>query len=240
MAEYKLILADEHSLFLEGLANLFETKDSESYKIAAKATSGKDLIAKVSEEDFDIVVFDISFIDIGHEDLIREIKSNSLNKDIKLFVVSAYGEMNLVKTCFRLGIDGYMLKSCGYNDILTGLKDIIRGNVHLGKNIQVSPDKNLIKEKIYDSEKKKTIFRDRFYLRQALSKREKEILQLLLQGYSNKKISQELFISDHTVSVHKKHILKKLDLQKTEGLLDFIKKHEVLIQKDIKHRAEAL
>ena len=240
MAGYKLILADEHGLFLEGLENLFKSKAADMYEVAAKATTGKELIEKVSTEEYDAAVFDISFVDIGHEDLIKQIKSKSLNKDIKLFIVSAYGEMNLVKTCFRLGIDGYMLKSCGFDDILSGLKDIFMGNIHLGKNIQVSPQKNLNKEKSLDAEKKKKVFRDRFYLRQALSKREIEILELLQQGYSNKKISEKLYISDHTVSVHKKHILKKLNLQKTEGLMDFIKEHDILIKNEINNRAQAL
>lgn len=229
MAEYKIVIADEHSLFLEGLERILEMNHSPSYNVIAKANSGKDLISIIKNSELDAALFDISFVDIEPEDLIEQIKK--ANRKIKLFVLSAYGDMKLVKSCFRLGVDGYMLKSSDNKTLFKGLNDIFSGQIFVGENIKLSPDLNGNGKTVLNSAKKKMISVDRFLLRQALTKREKEILEFLYNGLSNKSISEQLFISEHTVSVHRKHIMKKLYVNSTVELLELIDKYDILIKK---------
>ncbi len=229
MAEYKIVIADEHSLFLEGLERILETDQSPRYSVVAKANSGKELISIIKDSDLDAAIFDISFIDIEPEDLIEQLKK--ANRKIKLFVLSAYGDMKLVKSCFRLGVDGYMLKSSGTKSLFKGLNDIFSGQIYVGENIKLSPDINGNGKPAMDSAKKKMISIDRFLLRQSLTKREKEILEFINEGLSNKSISEQLFISEHTVSVHRKHIMKKLNVNSTAELLKLIDKFDILVKK---------
>ena len=229
MAEYKIVIADEHSLFLEGLERILEMDQSTGYKVAAKATSGKDLISIIKNSELDAALFDINYVDIEPEDLIEQIRK--ANRKIKLFVVSAYGDMKLVKSCFRLGIDGYMLKSSDNKTLFKGLNDIFSGQIFVGENIKLSPDLNGNGKSIMDSAKKKMISIDRFLLRQSLTKREKEIMEFIYNGLSNKSISERLFISEHTVSVHRKHIMKKLNVNSAAELLDLIDKFDILVKK---------
>jgi len=229
MAEYKIALADEHVMFLEGVQNLLEANEYPGYFVGAKANSGKDLISLVKNEYFDALIFEINFVDIGPEELIIEIKRNS--KDTKLFVLSAYGDMNLVKTCFRLGVDGYLLKSSKSTMLIDGLNKVLRNNIYIGENLKVAPEKNIeSKTKITHAFEKKKIPTDRFIIRQRLTKREKEILEHIYQGMTNRMIAKELYISEHTVGVHRKHIMKKISVNSTADLIEFVKEFKILIR----------
>jgi len=228
MAEYKIVIADEHRLFLDGLERILEANQSPSYEVAAKTNSGKDLISIIRDLELDAAIFDINYVDIEPEDLIEQIRK--ANRRIKLFVLSAYGDMKLVKTCFRLGIDGYMLKSSDNKTLFRGLNDIFSGQIFVGENIKLSPELNGNGKLRINSTKKKMISVDRFLLRQSLTKREKEILEFINKGLSNKSISEQLFISEHTVSVHRKHIMKKLNVNSAGELLDLIDKYSILIK----------
>jgi DNA-binding NarL/FixJ family response regulator len=232
MADYNIILADEHELFLEGIQNLLENDDEHSYEISAKARSGKELISIVENNIFDALIFEVNFVDIEPEDLITQIKR--LNKDIKLFVLSAYGDMKLVKTCFRLGVDGYLLKSSGFETLKNGLNDIFRDNIYIGENLKVAPEINHDSSNNNSIQKKKMIPIDRFQIRAKLTQREKEILHYIYQEKRNKRIACELYKSEHTVGVHRKHIMKKIGVTTTNHLINFVKEFEILInQKEI-------
>ena len=229
MAQYKLVLADEHNLFLDGLENILESGLSPEFNVVARANNGKDLISIVENYDVDAVVTEISFIDMYPEELITKIKK--ANRSIKIMIVSAYKEMSLVKACFRLGIDGYILKNVDRNSFLKGLNEVLGGEIFIGEGIKLSPEINGKKLESQDNFKKKVVFGDRLLLRESLTNREQEILQYIYKGLNNKSISEKLYISEHTVSVHRKHIMKKMNVNTTKDLLDFVQKHNILIQK---------
>lgn len=230
MANYKIALADEHELFLEGVKNLLEANQYPGYSVEATAKSGKDLISLVKNEDFDALIFEINFVDIEPEELIKEIKRN--NRELKLFVLSAYGDMKLVKTCFRLGVDGYLMKTSDSKSLVEGLNQIFMNQIFIGENLKVSPIRSNddIKEEIVIKKKQFPI--DRFLIRQKLTKREKEILKLIYQGMTNRRIAKELFISDHTVGVHRKHIMKKINVNSTADLMSYVEEFQILIKNE--------
>ncbi len=227
MTDYKIVLADEHRMFQEGIENILLGSDHPRFSVVAKVNNGKDLIATVDSESFDVLVFEVNFIDIEPFDLIKQIRS--LKKDIKLFVLSAYGDMKLVKECFRMGVDGYLLKSSNSADLIDGLTTILQDKVYIGENLQVSPNKNGGSVNNNDVKKKEFPI-ERFQVRQKLTNREKEILGFVCEGISNKGIASQLYISEHTVRVHRKHILKKLNLNTTADLIDFVDEFDILIK----------
>ncbi len=231
MADYKIAIADEHEMFLEGLKNLLEANEYPGYKVAATSKSGKDLISQIGNEDFDALIFEINFVDIEPEDLIKGIRK--ANRNVKLFVLSAYGDMNLVKKCFRLGVDGYLLKSSSSKALFSGLDTIFRDDIYIGENLKVSPVKSISdNNSSTESFEKKKYPYDRFLIRQKLTRREKEILRFINEGMSNRAIAKELYISDHTVGVHRKHIMKKLNVNSTADLISFVSEFDILIKEE--------
>ena len=229
MADYKIALADEQEMFLEGVKYLLEASTYPGYSVSAKVNSGKDLILLVEREDFDAIIFEIDFVDIEPEELIKNIRK--IDKDVKLFVLSAYGDMNLVKTCFRLGVDGYLLKTSDSNALIEGLNKVFMDEIFIGENLKVAPVRSNETNKEV-SFKKKEFPINRFIVRQKLTKRENEILKHIFQGMTNKQIATELFISEHTVGVHRKHVMKKLNVTSTADLINFVEEFEILIKNE--------
>ncbi|MEZ4906124.1 MAG: response regulator transcription factor [Saprospiraceae bacterium] len=224
MAGYNIVLADEHRMFVEGLRASFLELDSLNYNIVSVETTSDDLLEFISKKRIDVIVFEINFIGIDPEELISRIKE--INSDAKLLVLSAYNDINLVKSCFRAGIDGYVLKSDSMKVIPEAINTIMQNRVFMGENIKVAPDLN--NETEGSGLKKKLVPVDRFLIRQSMTKRELEVLELICDGKSNRKIAELLFISDHTASVHRKHILKKVGVNNSVDLVKFVEEFKII------------
>jgi DNA-binding NarL/FixJ family response regulator len=224
MAGYKIVLSDQQRMFLEGVKTFLENYSTMQFSISATLTSGKDLIEYLNKVDVNIVFTEINFPGFEPEELIKEIKKAGQNT--KLVILSAYGDINLVKSCFRMGADGYLLKSSDLDSLIACINTVVQGKIYIGENLKVAPELN---NNIAENDlKKKRIPVDRFLIRQSMTRRELEILELICKGHSNKKIGEELFISEHTASVHRKHILKKIGAINSQELIEFVKEFEIL------------
>ena len=224
MAGYKIVLADEHKMFLESIKAFLNSYSTVQFNVSATLTSGKDLIDYVKVENVNIVISEINFPGYDPEEFIKEIKRAGLST--KLVILSAYGDINLVKSCFRMGADGYLLKTSDLDSLVDCLNTVVQGRIYIGENLKVAPDLNNKHSK--DDLVKKRFPVDRFLVRQNLTKRELEVLDLICIGHSNKKIADLLFISEHTASVHRKHILKKIGAGNSQELVEFVKEFEIL------------
>jgi DNA-binding NarL/FixJ family response regulator len=224
MAGYKIVLADQHRMFLEGIKTFLENNSTMQFNISALLGSGKDLVEYLNKDDVDIVITEINFPGFDPEEFIKEIKKTGQNT--KVIVLSAYGDINLVKSCFRMGVDGYILKTSNLESVIECINSVVQGKIFIGENLKVAPELN--NNSPEDDLKKKRFPVDRFVVRQNLTRRELEILDLICSGHSNKKIAEVLFISEHTASVHRKHILKKIGAVNSQELIEFVKEFEIL------------
>lgn len=227
MAGYKIALADEHLMFLEGVKEFLTNSVEMQLEVAALSQSGEDLIDIIENNQIDLIFTEINFRGYDPENYIGAIKKKS--EKAKIVVLSAYGDTNLVKSCFKAGADGYVLKKSKPEILLDCIKSVVQGNIFIGENLKVSPELNGdYQDKEQLQFKKKRIPIDRFAVRQIITRRELEILELICAGNSNKKISELLFISEHTASVHRKHILKKLGVVNSQELIEFVAEFEIL------------
>jgi len=223
MAAFKAVLADEHILFLEGIKKILHEIDQPRIEVIATVTTGKDLLEFIEREEADLLLFEVNFTDINYGELIRRIKKTK--KTVKLFVLSAYGDIKLVKSCFEFGVDGFAIKSNSKENLQQGLLDVLQDKVFMGEGLFVSPQNNSIAE---EKVKSTSVVHDRFLLRQKLTKRELEILELIISGQNNRQIAKDLFISDQTVGVHRKNIMKKLDVNSTPALIRFAIENKIV------------
>ena len=100
-------------------------------------------------------------------------------------------------------------------------------NTFLGEGLSVSPPANSFK-KGFSLERKFGFYEDRFQIKQKLTKRESEILKLIIQAKNNKEIGDELYISDQTVGVHRKNIMRKLGVRSTMSLIKFAIENQIV------------
>jgi len=224
MAALRVILADEHNLFLEGMKRILGTLNKPKIEVVAQANTGKDLLKIIENMEADLILSELNFADIEYEALIRGIKEN--RPQVKLMLVSAYGEMKLVRSCFTLGADGFLHKSNSLDNLQTGLYEVMQDRVFLGDGLQVAPSQ--FDGELPEIKETKALVQDRFSLKYKLTRREMEVLRLIVAGKNNRQIGKDLFISDQTVGVHKKNIMKKFSVNSTATLIKFCKENRIV------------
>lgn len=195
----RVVLIDDHTLFRVGLEGLLESRGIE---IAASVDSGEDCVRLVQEKNPDVVLLDMRMPDINGIGVLRLLREHKQSMPIVMLTTST-DESDLVES-LRAGAQGYLLKDMEPDALVIALRDIVAGKTVvapdlapiLAKAVQGKDDELPVKVSPFDD----------------LTPRETEILGLLAEGQSNKAIARNLGISDGTVKLHVKAILRKLNV----------------------------
>lgn len=211
----KTIIADDHHLFIAGLTSILQGSEQVNFDIIDVAHDGEELLNKLKRLDPELLILDLNMPEKDGLDVLTAIRLQ--NKELKILALTMYDDSKIVKSAFKSGVDGYVLKSAVKDELLEAIYDVLAGNTHLGNGVRLNEamatmNGTIIKPKV-------SPFEDRFIKKYNLTKREIEILRLITQALSNKQIAKELFISDQTVSVHRKNIMRKLSVSNTAGLI---------------------
>ena len=210
-----IVVLDCQKMFVEGLDAYFRLNNNH-FKISNSVCSAEELRKAIQNEEFEILIMELNIPDQDGLSLIQNLRKEK--PEIKILVLSSYTDSKLVRNAMIKGADGYVAKKSSFRELLFGLQEIMEGNTFIGDGLRTSPA-------AYNKEKNpvqiQREYNDTFTLKQKLTKREQEILELITQGKSNKHIGQELFISFQTVGVHRKNIMKKLGIRNTVSLIKF-------------------
>jgi len=226
MAAFKAILADEQVLFVEGIKLVLEQMENPQVEVVGIAGTSNDLFEQLKEKQADVLLFELNFQGEDPVNLIQKIKL--VNREIKLLVLSAYGEIKLVRSCFNSGVDGYILKSNDVNALKAGITSVMQQEIYLGDGLMLSPAMYPDEPSSITLESNPLAKNDRFVMRQNLTNRELEILEMIVKGLNNRQIAKELYISDQTVGVHKKNIMKKLEVNSTPDLIKTVEDNKLI------------
>ena len=211
MNSIRVAIADDHILFQQGLKQLLETEEEMDFEVVALASSGRDLERIIKSARSHLLFLDLNMP--GQDDGLKTFKKIKIwNKALKVIVLTMYDDPKIVKEALKAGVDGYILKQYGKEELLTAVKEVLLGNVYMGKGVATNYERQM-------AINIQAQFDDKYARKYKLTKRELEILQLISQALSNKEIAKELYISDQTVSVHRKNIMRKLNVSNTAGLI---------------------
>jgi len=210
-----IAVLDCQKMFVEGMATYFEMH-AKQYNIVASVCSSEDLHKAIQEVEFNVLILDLNIPDQEGLQIIEELRS--LFPELNIIVLSSYTDFKLVKGAMLNGADGYVSKSSQFSELIYALEEVSVGNTYIGDGLRTSPPVYAKSSKV---EKVSQKYEDIFTLKQKLTKRESEILELLTQGLNNKLIGGKLYISDQTVGVHRKNIMKKLGIKNTASLIKF-------------------
>lgn len=202
----RILITDDHQLFREGIANLLSS--SPQIEIVGQAENGQEAIEKARKLKPDIVIMDLSLPIINGVDATR-----ILHKELpetKVLVLSMHAEKNYIKEALEAGAYGYLFKDCTYDQLIEAINTVYQGKKYLSNKIT--------EVLIHDYLNREEVTPDND---QSLSERESEILRLIAEGKSTREIADLLFISVKTVGTHKQHVLEKLNLQSTAGLIKY-------------------
>lgn len=221
-------LADEQEIFTEGLKLLIANNlDPEySYNVLWEVHNGQDLLSKLEEEPVDLLFLELCLPKKDGLDLIpmiKEIKNeNGSENGIRICVLSQYADSKFVKEAFQNGADGYILKQNSCQEFYQAIPEILSGVPYMGNKVSIGPQNGLSNGSPKRQEFQKE---DSFLVKHSLTKRESEILAQIALAKNNKDIARDLYISDQTVSVHRKNIMRKLNVSSTAGLIKVAMKH---------------
>lgn len=210
----KIVIADDHHLFVAGLKTVLKESDKMDIEVIGVANTGKDLLSLLKVTEPELLLLDLNMPDGDGLGVLTEIKSSY--PELRIITLTNYDEVKLVKSAFKAGVDGYILKTIGISELITAIDVVLEGKTFMGKGVKLNKNDLNGHKKGYGEQK---IFEDKFIKKYNLTKRELEILSLIAQALSNKEIATELFISDQTVSVHRKNIMRKLGVSNIAALI---------------------
>lgn len=196
----RVLLVDDHTLFRSGLATLLERHDIE---VVAAAGDGEEGYRLATELVPDIVLLDMRMPDVSGLEVLNRLRKDNFSNAIVMLTTS--NEENDLINSLRSGAQGYLLKDMEPAELVSALREVVNGKTMVAPELagvlaRVVQGENVMDEVVEDSP-----FSE-------LTPRELEILCLLAEGQSNKVIARNLGISDGTVKLHVKSILRKLDL----------------------------
>ncbi len=223
MPGIRTVIVDEQVLFIEGFRLLLANIKSPIFNVVNHAYSGKDLIKVLKVTAVDLVFLDLNLPDIDGFELIEQLKKDF--ERTMICVLTNYRDPKYVKESFLKGADGFFLKTSNSEELIECVHSMRKGERYLTKGLFITPPKRIGEVQIeYEKEK----YEDDFMLKQKLTNREKEVLGLIVDAKNNRQIAKELFISDQTVGVHRKNIMRKLGVRNTISLIKFTLEHSLI------------
>ncbi|KIV75994.1 DNA-binding response regulator, LuxR family [Bacillus mycoides] len=208
----KVLLVDDHTVVLKGLAFFLSTQ--EDFELVGEANNGKEALVKVGETSPDVVLMDLYMPEMDGIEATTCIKKEYPN--VKVIVLTSFSDQAHVLPALKAGASGYILKDIEPDQLVEAIRSAYKGNIQLHPDIANA----LLSQTLPQEEKEE----EPSVQVDVLTARENEVLQLLTKGMSNKEIASVLVITEKTVKAHMSSILSKLHLSdRTQAALYAVK-----------------
>ncbi len=194
----RILLADDHELFLAGIRTVLEQETD--MEVIAEAKDGRAAIETALEEKPDMVVMDVNMPSLNGIEATRQIVAKLPN--VKVLCLSMHHERRLVLAVLNAGASAYVVKESALNELIDAIRNVVRGRTYLSPAIAGTV---IEAYKAARSTEEAAPF-------DVLTDREREVLQLIAEGCTTRKIADRLNVSGKTVSTHREHIMRKLNL----------------------------
>lgn len=208
MNELRVLLGDDHTVLRQGLRKILE--DRRDWRVVAEAGNGRDAVREAIELNPDVAVLDIGMPLLNGIEATRQIARRA--PSVRVLILSMHSDQAYVTQAVQAGARGYLLKESAGAELIEAIAAVAAGKSYF------SP---AVAQVVFDDYVKGLMERgitDRF---DALSEREREVLQLVAEGRSSKEIADVLSISPATVETHRTHVLQKLGLRNTAEVVRY-------------------
>ncbi|MDO6564979.1 response regulator [Amphritea sp. 1_MG-2023] len=196
-----VVIVDDHPLFRRGVVELLN--DSGEFNVLADFEGGQQLLEALDELSPELLLLDMHMPELSGLQLFNELKLRGVQQ--KIIFLTASDDSSELFAAISAGANGYLLKDSSPEQIINGLKDVMQGNIAIDNTGVTMLAQHLRKEEEQPQSVASTQHAD-------LTERELQTLELITRGMSNKLIARELGISDGTVKVYVKNLLRKLNV----------------------------
>jgi DNA-binding NarL/FixJ family response regulator len=205
----KVAVVEDHPIMVEGLKNIL--RSDAGIQVCGDYGDGKSALQALEKAQPDVILMDVNLPDISGVTLCGEVKKKY--EDVKIIALSIHDEQPVIHSMLQNGASGYVLKNALGNEIIRAIYAIMDGEEYL-----CSSTKEALKNA--DMELLKAIPR--------ITRREKEILQLIGKGLTTMQIADQLFISTHTVESHRKNLMEKFGVNNTTSVVKLASEYKLL------------
>jgi len=203
----RIVLADDHEIVRDGLGALLEQQ--QGMEVVAQADSGHAAVALAREYRPDLIVMDIAMPDLNGIEATRQIKAEM--PEIRVIALSMHADKRFVAGMLQAGASGYLLKKGAFRELSQAVRDVMEDRVYLSPKIADV----VIHDYVQHLTEAPTAGES------SLTPREREVLQLLVEGNSAEQIAAQLHVSANTVGTHRHRIMEKLDIHSLPELTKY-------------------
>ncbi len=207
MGKTKILLADDHELVRDGIKALLENE--ENLEVVNEASNGKEAMEIIEKELPDLLIVDIRMPELNGIDVVKKVKKDF--PELKTLVLSMHDSTEYVVQCVQSGADGYLLKGSSKEEFLKAIYKISNGGKYFTGDVSAIIVNNFVNGNpaqplAHETSKPEPAL-------DILTKREKQILKLILEAKNNKEIGESLNISKRTAEAHRFNLMKKLEVK---------------------------
>lgn len=211
----RILIADDHEVVRQGLRALLASE--EGFTVCGEAKTGRDAVRKTRNLKPDIVVLDVSMPELNGIDAARQIRGASPRSEV--LILTMHDRDDLLRTALQHGARGYVLKTDAVSELVAAIHAISRGKLFLSSGVAGS----VVDTYLGSGEQSAGTF-----ARGRLTARERELVQLLAEGMSNKEAASTLHIAVKTVETHRTNILKKLGFHSVAELVRYAVRNRII------------
>jgi DNA-binding NarL/FixJ family response regulator len=210
-----VFIADDHTVVRDGLRLLIETQSD--MKVVSEASNGREAARQVLRTNPDVVIMDLAMPELNGVEATRQIRQNC--PATKVIILSMHSSSEHIFQALKAGAHGYLLKESAGMEVISAIRVVHSGKRYLSEKI----GDQMIDEYIHNREIVET-----GSPLSKLSTREREILQLVVEGKSSADIGRTLFISPKTVETYRSRLMQKLGISDLAGLIRFAMQHGII------------
>jgi DNA-binding NarL/FixJ family response regulator len=215
----RLLIADDHKMFVSGIRSLME--ETSDMQVVATCHDGSEVLAMAQAHEADVILLDINMPGMQGVEACT-LLSKEVPK-LKVLVLSMYNEESYITQLLNNGAMGYVLKDTEVKELLHAIRQVHKGETFFSKSVT----QTIVNSLINRNKAQETPENTKPPL-PVLSRREKEILQLIVNEHSTQEIAEMLFISPKTVEVHRGNLLNKFAVRNTAGMVRIAVEHKLL------------
>ncbi len=203
----RVLVADDHNMFVEGIESILDGLDH--IQVVGSANTGPEVFERLKEIEADVVLLDINLPGMNGIEVCQ--KLNKEFPEIKVLALSMHNEESFVTEILKYGAQGYILKNTGKKELISAIENVFGGHSYFSDAVTETIMKSLVNQR--SGQKKSSAVLPK------ISRREKDVLNLIVKEYTTQEIADTLFISLKTVESHRRSLLTKMNVRNTAGLV---------------------
>ncbi|MEQ1744284.1 MAG: response regulator transcription factor [Saprospiraceae bacterium] len=201
----RIFISDDHVMFAEGLESMLSGEPD--FDICGRARNAADTLRQVPEEVPDVLLLDINLPDKSGLDVCKQLRAEC--PDVKILALSMHNDESYISAMLNLGAQGYVLKNTGRAELCSAIRALAAGRTYFSQEVTDTMMQSLMRERKGGTAKEPP----------KISRREREVLKLIMDECTTQEIAAQLFLSEKTVESHRAALLAKLGVRNTAGLV---------------------